>query len=267
MKTGAKRRFGQHFLEDTGVLDRIVCCLAPSAEDVFLEIGAGRGALSGRLAERVRRLIALEIDSDCLPILGERLAQHPSAVIELGDILEVDLEALVLPHLESGSTLRVAGNLPYNIATAIIERLLYSSLHLHDLHFLVQLEMAQRIIAIPGTRAYGYYSVLCQHRAEASLSFRIGSGSFRPRPKVVSAMIALKPRRRSSDTEADMAFIRVVKAAFGHRRKVIVNSLRRSPLHADWDSLLDRAGIDGRRRPEEVSVQEYECLARHYGDR
>jgi 16S rRNA (adenine1518-N6/adenine1519-N6)-dimethyltransferase len=257
-----KRRFGQHFLKDTAVADRILACLRPLPGDSFLEIGAGTGALSRRLASQVSDLVALEVDRDCLEPLRQVLAPFPSARVVRADILEVDLGELVSPYVASGRRVRVAGNLPYNIATAIIERLLGSHLPFKDFGFLVQLEVAQRITARPGTRAYGYFSVLCQHSAEVRMGLTVAPGSFRPRPKVTSAVVSLVPRALASQDRCELALQLVAKAAFSHRRKTIANSLDHAPgLAVRVQQLLSDAGVDPGRRAEELSVAEYERLA------
>src|SRR5436309_2730696 len=138
MKTRPKKRFGQHFLRDTRILDRIINHLRPGPCDTFLEVGAGDGALSRRLAARVGTLVAVELDGDQIPQLAANLSPFTSAVVEWGDILTLDLERLLSPFLHDGRSLRVAGNLPYNIATAIIERLLSQVLPVADMNFLVQ---------------------------------------------------------------------------------------------------------------------------------
>ncbi len=265
VKTNApapKKRFGQHFLRDRGVLERIVKWIAPEAGDLFLDIGAGDGALSRGLAPMASRLISIELDDDCIPRLETALSGFPNAAVVQGDILRLDLAALVSPHLLPGTRLRIAGNLPYNIATVIIERLLSLRLPIADMAFMVQLEVARRITAVPATREYGYFSVLCQHRADVRFGFKVSPACFVPRPKVGSAMVAfrLKPQTRDPALESD--FESLAKAAFAYRRKTLENALSRN---AEWGALcaamLGRTGIRGTRRAEELSVAEYETLA------
>jgi len=258
----AKRRLGQHFLKDKGVIDRIVRWIHPSERDVILEIGAGRGALSARLASRAYRLIAVELDKDCIPILTQTLAPYESACVVAGDILQINLRELLFPLCQPRLRLRIAGNLPYNIATSIIELLLQLDLPISDMFFMLQLEVAQRILAKPGSREYGYLPVLCQHRAEVRMGFKISPSCFVPRPKVVSATISFNLKPSPLTTECEAAFETLTKAAFSHRRKTLANSLARRPeLAKIAHILLERAGIDGSRRPESLSVAEYEQLA------
>lgn len=259
---GAKKRFGQHFLRDTGVLNRIVRWIEPRPEDLFIEIGAGRGALSVHLAPRIAGLLAIEVDLDCIPPLEETLAPFGGAAIVQGDVLQLDISELVREQLAPGRRLRVAGNLPYNIATVIIERLLHSKTPIHDMSFMVQLEVAERITASPCSREYGYLSVACQHRAAVELGFKVSSACFVPRPKVTSAMVALRPKGGTADPVLEQHFDALAKAAFCHRRKTIANSLSKSPVFGPLTgTLLAAAAIDGTRRAEELSVAEYEDLA------
>lgn len=262
-----KKRFGQHFLRDTGVLERIVRWIEPSPADVFLEIGAGDGALSARLAPRVARLLSVEIDMDRIPQLEQSLQPFEQALVVPGDILHLDLAGLAELHVPAGGRLRVAGNLPYNIATAIIERLLHSDLPLGDMFFMVQLEVAQRLTARLGSRQYGFLSVDCQHHAEVQLGFKVSPACFVPRPQVYSAMVALLPINTGPAPGHREYFEALAKAAFSHRRKTLSNSLSMHPAFGPISgALLGRAGIDGSRRAEDLSVADYERLAAVYRD-
>lgn len=261
----AKMRLGQHFLRDTGVLDRIVRWIQPSAEDLFLEIGAGDGTLSVRLAPRVHRLLAVEFDRDCIPRLKEALAPFESASVIQGDALKMDYGELLNPQRNPVRKLRIAGNLPYNIATAIIDRLLHLDLDIHDMSFLLQLEVAERISAEPGTRPYGFLSVEYQHHAEVRMGFKVPPACFVPRPKVTSAVLSLRPKHSPRAPSQERMFEALGKAAFAHRRKTLANSLLRHPLfRKDLDLMLEAAGIDGAKRAQDLCVEEYERLARAY---
>ena len=263
----AKKRFGQHFLRDTGVLERIVRWIEPSREDVILEIGAGDGALSVRLAPHVYRLLAIEIDSECIPHLEAALGSCNSAEIIKGDILQLKLSQFIAPHLQAGKRLRLAGNLPYNIGTAIIEKMLHQDTPVSDMAFMVQLEVAQRITAMPGTREYGYFSVECQHHSDVRLGFKVSPACFVPRPKVCSAMVSLRPKPSPLDPAIEQDFEIITKAAFSYRRKTIENSLSRHPILGKISRcLLQNAGIIGSRRAEELTVEEYEHLTKTYAE-
>jgi len=262
MKPPPKKRFGQHFLRDTGILDRLERVIRPSAEDYMVEIGAGDGTLSVRLARSAGRFTAIEVDSDQMPALESTLAQFPGAKAMQGDILGIDLDAFLSDSYGESRRVRFAGNLPYNIATAIIHRLLRLKKPVVDMTFMVQLEVAQRIVASPGSRTFGYLSLDCQHRSEVGICMKVAPACFVPRPKVMSAVLTFKPRGVSSDTKLDICFDDLVKAAFAHRRKTLSNSLRRHPGFGPVaESLLMEAGIDRLRRAEDLSLSEYERLA------
>ena len=268
VKTGApeaKKRLGQHFLKGAGILDRIVRWIDPATDHFFIEIGAGTGALSVRLAEKVGALATVEFDSDCIPVLEEALAPFDSAAVVQGDILGMDLAELVSEYLRPEQHLRVAGNLPYNIGTAIIRKLLNADLPIEAMFFMLQLEVAERILAKPGTREYGFISVLCQHHAQVCMGFKVPPTCFAPRPKVMSAVISLHPKPRDKSKEWEMCFEELVKACFAYRRKTLVNSLSRSGHFGEITVvLLEKADIDGERRAESLDVGEYERLADIY---
>jgi 16S rRNA (adenine1518-N6/adenine1519-N6)-dimethyltransferase len=262
----AKKRFGQHFLRDKGVIDRIMRWICPSSGDIFIEIGAGDGAISSRLARRVSRLLAIEIDTERVQPLQDDLRSFSSATVIQGDFLQMDLSELVAEHLKPGQQLRIAGNLPFNIATPIIEKLLHHpQLPVLDMFFMVQLEVAQRITAAPGSRQYGFLSVDCQHYADVQMGFKVSPACFVPRPRVTSAMISLLPKRVKRDPGFESDFESIAKAAFSYRRKTLANALARNPRFREISlHLLLCAGIDGSRRAEDLSVQEYEGLASIY---
>ncbi len=256
-----KKRYGQHFLRDIGTIDRIVRLIAPAPNDVMIEIGGGDAALSVRLAPKVYQLVTVEIDRDLIPVLEEALTSFPNAEVISQDILETDLGAIAQSRLAPGLRLRVVGNLPYNVGTAIVENLLVQLLPIEDMTFMLQLETAQRITAVPGTREYGFFSVLCQYFCDTKLCLRIPPACFVPRPRVQSALVSLRLRRRIRSPRAEQVFVKVTKAAFAYRRKKLVNSLRQdAALGCLAGRILGVAHIDGSRRPEDLSVQEYERL-------
>ena len=259
-----KKRFGQHFLRDIGVLDRIVRLISPSPRDILLEIGAGDGALSARLAPHVSRLFAVERDTECLPALTRALKPFPSASVVAGDILAIDIGGLLKPY--SGSnTIRVAGNLPYNVATAILDNLLGLDLAASDMTFMLQLEVARRVTAAPGSGEYGLLSVSSQLRADIRLAFTVSPACFVPRPRVTSAIVVFHPYRQKWEGRLEERFREILAAAFAYRRKTVANSLRRHPMLGPMaEDLLTEAGIEGARRAEELSVREYEKLALVY---
>lgn len=261
MKIPAKKRFGQHFLRDTGVLDRIVRLIEPSCNDLIIEVGAGDGALSARLAPLASRLLAVEIDPDCLKQLEDNLLRYPSAKIVPADILNIAIDEMVASEIQPGQNLLVAGNLPYNIATVIIERFLHCKSAISRMIFMVQLEVAARIIAPPGSRQYGYLSVVCQRLAAVKMHFKVSSSCFVPQPKVTSAVISLCPYEILRDEKFQRHFEELAKAGFSHRRKTLANSLRRyQKIGPQADQLLADAAIDPSRRAEDLSISDYEKL-------
>ena len=265
MKTRLKKRYGQHFLRDTGIIRRIVDLIRPGPGDLMVEVGAGDGAISIRLAPKVLRLFAIEIDRDVLPSLSLALKPCSNTEIVGQDVLSLDLPALVSPYLAPGVELRFAGNLPYNIGTAIIENLMALPLPIRDMTFMLQLETAERVVAAPGSKQYGFFSVFCQHNCDIRLAFKVSPACFVPRPRVNSAMIVLRPRGGLRDPRFENDFLTVTKAAFAYRRKTLANSLQRhaglGPVAAE---LLAAAGISGSRRAEDLGVAEYERLTRAY---
>jgi len=260
-----KKRLGQHFLRDTGMIDRIVRWMEPDPGDLFLEIGAGEGALSLRLAPLVATLISIELDRDRIPGLQAAVGPYESTTVVQADILHMDVADLVLSRRKPEQRVRIAGNLPYNIGTAIIEKFLDSGLEFRDMMFMVQMEVAQRITAEPGTRQYGYLSVHCQHHCDVQAGFRVPPSCFVPRPRVYSAMVSLRPKPIPQDPEYEADLEELGKAAFSHRRKTLANSLgKHSKFGGIAYRLLQTAGIDGGRRAETLSVAEFETLTRTY---
>jgi len=253
MKVIPKKRFGQHFLRDSGVLQRILETLSPGPDETVVEVGAGDGALTRVLAPRASRLIAIEIDRECHAGLGDVLAPWPGAILVPQDILDIDPGRL--PGLLPGAPCVVVGNLPYNAATAILSHFLSATAGFERMVFMVQLEVAQRITAIPGSKTYGYLSVFCQYHATVRLCFKVDPACFVPRPKVMSAVVDLRPHPHLAVRGADAPALVVARAAFAHRRKTLANSLARDArLGPVSRSLLEQAGIEGRLRAESLDV-------------
>jgi 16S rRNA (adenine1518-N6/adenine1519-N6)-dimethyltransferase len=260
-----KKRFGQHFLRDTGILGRLERLIEPAKGDCVIEIGAGDGALSVRIAPLVSRYLAIEIDADHMAALRAALAPWSHATVVHGDILDLDLYPLLNDANRESLRPRIIGNLPYNLATAIIRNSLRLQAHVSDLIYMVQLEVAQRIIAPSGSRTYGYLSIDCQHRADVRLAFKVSAACFVPRPRVMSAVVSFRPRGIDSRSKMDLCFDDLVKAAFAYRRKTLLNSLRRNPEFGSVaEKMLAEAGIAYNRRAEEITIAEYQRLALIY---
>lgn len=256
--TRPRKRFGQHFLEAAWA-DRVVAAIAPGAQDRFLEIGPGPGALTLRLAPRVRELIAVEIDRDLAARLTPRLPAQ-ARVIE-ADFLSLDLR----PFVDAGP-LRVAGNLPYNISSPILFRLLAASRDpggLIDATIMLQLEVADRLVARVGTGDYGVLTVLIALYADVQRLLVLPPGAFRPMPKVRSAVVRLVFRRPTVRLTDEVGFARMVRTLFMQRRKTVLNALRpyAVPVGADPARALSAAGIDPRARPETLDLETLARLA------
>ena len=236
----ARRRFGQHFLHDPRVLARIVDALTLSPSDRVVEIGPGEGALTGPLLEKVGKLEAIEIDRDLAAGLA---ARHPPwrLVVHCADALEFDF-ARFAPGL------RLVGNLPYNISTPLLFHLARYADRVRDMHFMLQLEVVDRMVAAPSTPAYGRLSVALQSRFRMKKLFNVSKGAFRPPPKVESAVVRLEPLSELLAFDDDL-----LRRAFSARRKTLRNALPGVDLAA--------LGIDPGLRPENLSPADYARIA------
>ena len=251
----AKRRLGQHFLSDRRILERIADALGPTAGDTVLEIGPGPGGLTEALAGRAGKLVAIEKDADLVPALRRRV---PTAIIVEADALEADWQAIAGPEF------LVAGNIPYNITSPLIDKALAPPRPRRTV-FLVQKEVADRVGAAPGGGAYGALSVGVQAVALAERLFTVPAGAFHPRPKVDSAVLRLTPLAKPLVSDAEVEpFRRLVVGLFGFRRKQVVRGLREL---TGWDAervedVLGRVGIESRVRPETVAPARFAALLR-----
>lgn len=250
----ARKRFGQHFLHDRQVIDRILGAVNPLPGQRLIEIGPGQGALTYPLLRRCGRLSAIEIDRDLVPVLIDRAVGIGELEIVNADILDFDLSTLA-----GEGDCRLVGNLPYNISTPLMFHLLESARLIRDMHFMVQKEVALRTVAGPGEDGYGRLSVMLQYRCRCSFLFDVPPSCFRPPPKVDSAVIRLEPWPRPEHDIGDYAvFSSLVQSAFGQRRKTVSNSLK---------SILDRdaisaCGIDPGLRAENLAISDFARLSR-----
>jgi 16S rRNA (adenine1518-N6/adenine1519-N6)-dimethyltransferase len=261
-----RRRWGQHFLVSRRAVEAVVQAIRPRPGDRFLEIGPGRGAITIPLLAAGTSLLAVEIDRKLAADLPGRAPNRERLVVVSADILRVDLDALVREHLSPPIPPRVVGNLPYAAASPILLRLLREGSRFADLTFMVQREVADRILSPPGGRGYGILTLLCAARAHSERLLDLPPSAFSPSPEVHSTLIRLRPLPAaliSSEAEA-IRFERTVKAAFSGRRKIVRNSLagglRLEP--EEVDPHLREAGVDPRSRPEEIPLQRYLLLAR-----
>ncbi len=249
----ARRRFGQHFLHERSVIDRIVRAVAPKQGDSVVEIGPGRGALTGELLKAAGCLDVIELDRDLAEELRARFDPETLRVHQV-DALKFDFESL---SRERGP-LRVVGNLPYNISTPILFHLLDAGSAIRDMHLMLQKEVVERMAAAPGGREYGRLSVMVQFRCRVEVLFTIGPGAFRPPPKVHSSVVRLNPRDAPAVAVSDPGhFKQVVTLAFGMRRKTLRNSLK--PLLSAAE--IEDAGVDPGARPETLDLAGFAALA------
>jgi 16S rRNA (adenine1518-N6/adenine1519-N6)-dimethyltransferase len=254
-RAAARKRFGQHFLTDRAVVERIVDTVSPGPEDLLVEIGPGRGVLTRPLLDRCGRVHAVEIDRDLAAALSVTFAKHDNFVLHVGDALRFDFRQL---SETLGGPLRVVGNLPYNISTPLLLRLLSQIDVIRDLVVMVQKEVALRLAAEPGGRHYGRLSVVVGRRCRVSSLFDVPPQAFSPPPKVDSAVLSLRPLVNPRGvTVSDAAFERVVRVVFSQRRKTLRNVLR-GEISAE---ALTKLGLDPGARPQQLSVEEFSDLA------
>lgn len=250
----ARKRFGQHFLHDPGVIARIVAAIDPQPGQRILEIGPGRGALTRPLLDRCQRLEVVEIDRDVIPALRQHCAGAGELIVHEADVLKLDIALL----LGDGPPMRVCGNLPYNISTPLLFHLLESRTTIADMHFMLQKEVVERMAARPGGKDYGRLTIMLAAVCRVEVMFRVGRGAFNPPPGVDSAVVRLTPHVAAPFPLPDRArFARFVSAAFSMRRKTLRNSLRGLAGPAQFEA----AGIAPGRRPETLSPAEFARLA------
>jgi 16S rRNA (adenine1518-N6/adenine1519-N6)-dimethyltransferase len=266
----AKRRFGQNFLVDRGVVDRIIATVAPRADETIIEIGAGRGALTSRLLEKTGKVIAIEFDRDLLPALREKFAGAANLKLIEADALTTDFCAAIAPSPSA----RVVANLPYNIATAVLQRLIEQRSCLSELTLMLQREVVDRITARPGTSERGYLSVLVEAYCEAEKLFDVAPQAFRPVPKVWSTVVNLRLRPKIAVEVKDETLLwQVVSAGFAQRRKTILNNLRDAPAHLQEllkkrggaSIVLCDAGLPPLRRAETFTLDDWALLVNAIG--
>ena len=261
----AQHRLGQNFLVNAGVLDAIIASAQAGPDDLVLEIGPGLGSLTQRLIRVAGRVVAIELDRNLVGILVKTLgADAANLEVIHGDASRIDLRSLLEQRLSPGQRAIVAANLPYYITTPLIMRFLEEELPVYRMIFMVQKEVAERIVSPPGSKEYGALSVAVQYYTEPSIIQEVGPEAFLPPPDVTSAVIALQVRSTPAVSAPRLAFFRVVKAAFGQRRKNLLNALS-AGLQLDRthvQALLERVGIDQMRRGETLSLEEFASIAR-----
>ena len=255
-----RKRFGQNFLHDVSVITRLVEAINPQADDNMVEIGPGQAALTKPLLNRLNKLHAIELDRDLIALLNA--FEYPGLTVHACDALKFDFSSLM-----HQSPLRVVGNLPYNISTPLIFHLLSYEERIQDMHFMLQLEVVERLAAIPGSKTYGKLSVISQYQCEVDKLFNVPAGAFFPPPKVMSAIVKLTPRVFSVTAVNEEQFKRVVSVSFSQRRKTLRNNLKQILSKDQLEHLALKLqanpllGIELTHRPEQLSVTQFVQLA------
>ncbi len=248
-----KKRFGQNFLHNRRVIERIVRAVDPKPEDHLVEIGPGEAAITLPLARSGAKLDVIEIDRDLFPKLERLFAPFDHITLHAADALTFDYGRL------EPKPLRVVGNLPYNISSPLIFHLLTYKADIRDMHFMLQKEVVERMTAEPGSKTYGRLSVMTQYHCRTEYLFTVGPGNFTPPPKVDSAIVRLRPRPFSVQATDENCFAELVRQAFSQRRKTLRNTLKNWLTDADFATL----GIDPGLRAEALPVASFVRMANH----
>lgn len=253
----AKKSLGQNFISDPNLISAIADAAAIEAEDTVVEIGPGRGALTLELADRAKALTAVELDADLIPILRAVCGTRDNITIVNEDILKFDFSGI------DQENLRIVGNLPYYITTPIILGLLEKGVKAKSMTFMVQKEVAERIVSPPGSKDYGVLSISVQYYCNAQYMLDVGAEYFNPRPKVDSAVVNLTPKgERLLAPEDEALFFSMVKTAFSQRRKTLQNTLTGfcGFTKESLGEVLEAAGVEASRRPETLSLEEFAVI-------
>ena len=251
-----RKRFGQHFLHDPGVIARIVAAIAPEPEDRMVEIGPGLGAITVPLLAKLRQLHVVEIDRDAIRQLREITNDDARLHIHSADVLR-----FTFAHIYEGERLRIVGNLPYNISTPLLFHLIERRQRILDMHFMLQKEVVDRMAAAPASEHYGRLTVMLAPWLSVQPLFDVGPGAFRPPPRVISTVVRLAPHEAPLNIAEPRHYAAVVAAAFSQRRKTLRNSLK--PL-LDAEDIV-AAGIDPTLRAEVISPQGFASLSAQLG--
>jgi len=259
------KRLGQHFLRDQRTIHRIIDALNPRTDETIVEIGPGTGALTSVLVQRAGHVIAIEFDNKLAPLLQERFGAFGNFKLVMADALTVDFCKEILP----AQSARIVANLPYNISTAILQRLIAQRVCIDEMVLMLQREVVERVLAPAGTSDRGFISVLVEAYCEAEKLFDVTPGAFRPPPKVWSSVMRLKFRSRINTENTDEGLLwEVVSAGFAQKRKTILNNLRHTSgrlqetlkRNGGASIVLCKAGIDLQRRAETLTVEEWQRI-------
>ena len=260
-----KRRFGQNFLVDRNVADRIIAAVNPQSNETVIEIGSGRGALTSKLIANAGRVLAIEFDRELVPQLREEFSNNSNLQVIEADALATNFCEIIAP----AKTARVVANLPYNIGTAILQRLIEQRQCITDMTLMLQREVVDRITAAPGSSDRGYFSVFVEAYCETEKLFDVSPQSFRPAPKVWSTVARLRVRERiAAEVKDEKLLWQIVSAGFAHPRKTILNNLREAPepmqellkKRGGASIVLCDAGIPPLRRAETFALEEWALL-------
>lgn len=256
----AKKSFGQNFLVDGNYINKIIAALDPQAGETIIEIGAGRGALTEKLVESGANIIAIELERDMIAVLKEKFAKVENFQLIESDALKTDYSEFEIPN----SKLKLAANLPYNISTAILQKLIEQREFFSEMILMFQSEVVERITARAGSKERGFLSVLTQTYLETQKLFDVPPNAFRPAPKVNSAVARLTPKTIMV-IKNELLFRELVSAAFVQKRKTIFNNLKNGAPAlrekiADLNQLLENCRIEPNRRAETLTIDEWICL-------
>ena len=255
MQHRARKRFGQHFLVDGDVIERIVAAVAPAEGECIVEIGPGQAAITEPLAALSSELHAIEFDRDLAAALRQRFAGRSNVTIHEADVLDFDFATL-------GADLRIVGNLPYNISTPVLFHLLEFVGYIRDAHFMLQKEVVDRMAAGPGGRDFGRLTVMLGYRLETVPLFDVPPDAFSPPPKVMSSVVRLRPHPPGTFEAVDPAVLSaIVRAAFSRRRKTLRNALKGTAGIED----IEAAGLSATLRPEQIGIRDWIRLANQLG--
>lgn len=261
-KVRAKKRYGQNFLKDKNILNKIIAQAELNKEDVVLEIGVGTGLLTEELAKAAGKVIGIEIDEELFPATQQKLEKYLNVNFIMGDFLQQADNIFA----NINTKVKVIANIPYYITTPIIEKLFSYKEKVEKIILMVQKEVAERIVALPGTKAYGSLTLFVQYYAESNILFNVSPRSFVPAPKVDSAVIELKTRKEPPVAANENRLFNIVRAAFWGRRKTLANCLKKAPTTHYTNEHLEQirveTGIDLRRRGETLSLAEYADLSK-----
>lgn len=261
------KRLGQHFLKDQRIINRIIDALNPGADETIFEIGPGTGALTNELVKRAGRVIGVEFDNKLAPLLSERFAAFANFKLVMADALTIDFCAEILPACSA----RLVANLPYNISTAILQRLISQRACFQEMVLMLQREVVERVLAPAGTSDRGFISVLVEAYCETEKLFDVAPGAFRPPPKVWSSVMCLRFRPRIAvDVNSEELLWATVSAGFAQKRKTILNNLRHASgklaetlkRNGGASIVLCKADIDLQRRAETLTIEEWGRLVR-----